>query len=224
MACRFAFAYERETASPLPCLHFEAHRHREVVAVSPVAVVFVAERFGMAVSLRGVLVNPAHRVNVARPALVVKQAGRDGDLIEDMPLFVVERTEFVGGLARLRKRFRQLRSRHWLEGKRQGGSHDVLWLRPDGAEMSEEDWHFPEGRFLAYVMAPLDRNGEPLLLVFNAAAEGIELTLPSWHGVGNWICLLDTASHAPLTEHDAGSPSDKLTAHAISIMAFAGQA
>ena len=90
--------------------------------------------------------------------------------------------------------------------------------------MSEEDWHFPEGRFLAYVMAPLDRDGEPLLLVFNAAPEGIELTLPSWDGVRHWTCVLDTVSPAPLAEHRAGSPGDKLTAHTISIMAFAGQA
>ena len=36
--------------------------------------------------------------------------------------------------------------------------------------MSDEDWHFPEGRFLAYVLAPPNPSGEPLLLVFNATA------------------------------------------------------
>ena len=40
-------------------------------------------------------------------------------------------TEFVGGLTRLRRRFPQLRLRHWLEGKKADGSHDVLWLRPE---------------------------------------------------------------------------------------------
>ena len=79
-------------------------------------------------------------------------------------------TEFVGGLARLRKRFAQLRSRHWLEGKKADGSYDVLWLRPDGAEMSDEDWHFPEGRFLAYVLAPPNPSGEPLLLMLQRHA------------------------------------------------------
>src|SRR5262249_1782407 len=64
-----------------------------------------------------------------------------------------DHTEFVAGMARLRQRFAQLKSKHWLEGRNGDGSHDVLWLRPDAAEMGEDDWKFPEGRFLAYVLA-----------------------------------------------------------------------
>ncbi len=59
----------------------------------------------------------------------------------------------------------------------------VLWLRPDGEEMKDEDWNFPEGRFLAYVLAAADEGGEPLLIVFNAAENGVELTLPPWPNV-----------------------------------------
>ena len=38
--------------------------------------------------------------------------------------------------------------------------------------MSDEDWNFPEGRFLSYVLAPPRAGGEPLLLVLNATPDG----------------------------------------------------
>jgi isoamylase len=138
--------------------------------------------------------------------------GRDDDM-----------TEFVGALVRLRRRFAQLRSRHWLEGRKADGSHDVLWLRPDAAEMMEEDWKFPEGRFLAYVLAAAGDDGEPLFVVFNNAADGIEVTLPSWPNVMTWSRVLDTASNSVLTETAAEPSGAKLTAPATSILAFVGK-
>jgi isoamylase len=132
-------------------------------------------------------------------------------------------TDFVGGLARLRKRFAQLRTRHWLEGKKADGSHDVLWLRPDGTEMREEDWHFPEGRFVAYVLAPSSPDGEALLLVFNAAANDIEVTLPSWPNVQRWSRVLDTKSGLVLAKDITEHPGGKFQAPAVAIVAFAGQ-
>ena len=132
-------------------------------------------------------------------------------------------TEFIGGLSRLRQRFVQLRSRHWLEGRKADGSHDVLWLRPDAAEMKEEDWNFPEGRFLAYVLAAAGEDGEPLFVVFNAAADGIEVTLPAWLNVMRWSRVLDTAQNSVLVETTTEPPGAKLTAPATSILAFAGK-
>jgi len=132
-------------------------------------------------------------------------------------------TEFVGSLTRLRKRFGQLRTRHWLEGKKADGSHDMLWLRPDGEEMKEEDWNFPEGRFLAYVLAAADEGGEPLLVVFNAAENGVELTLPQWPSIATWNRVLDTAANAVPGSEQAEPPGAKLIASPISILAFAGK-
>jgi glycogen operon protein len=132
-------------------------------------------------------------------------------------------TEFVAGLSHLRRRFAQLRSRHWLEGRKADGSHDVLWLRPDAAEMKEEDWKFPEGRFLAYVLAAAGDDGEPLFIVFNAAADGIEFTLPSWPNVARWSLVLDTAKNLVLAETTTQPPGGKLTAPATSILTFAGR-
>jgi isoamylase len=138
--------------------------------------------------------------------------GRDDDM-----------SEFVGGLTRLRKRFAQLRSRHWLEGRKPDGTCDVLWLRPDAVEMKEEDWKFPEGRFLAYILAAPEHGGEPLFVVFNATAQGLDVTLPSWPGVARWSRVLDTARNAVLAENYAEPPGAMLIAPATSILAFAGK-
>ena len=97
-----------------------------------------------------------------------------------------------------RQRFAQLRARHWLEGRKADGNHDVLWLRPDAAEMQDDDWKFPEGRFLAYVLAAADDGGEPLFVVFNGAQEAIEATFPAWADVAHWTRVLDTAGNAVL--------------------------
>ena len=131
-------------------------------------------------------------------------------------------SEFVGGLTRLRQQFAQLRSRHWLEGQRSDGGHDVLWLRPDAGPMKDDDWNFPEGRFLAYILAAPEDNGDPLFLVFNAAAEGIDVTLPTWRHVARWACVLDTAQNAVLAERNAEPPGSTFTAPATSILVFAG--
>jgi glycogen operon protein len=132
-------------------------------------------------------------------------------------------TEFIGRLAQLRKRFTQLRSRHWLDGKKPDGARDVLWLTPDAMEMTDEDWNFPEGRFLAYVLASPQQNGEPLFVVFNGALENIEVALPDWDGITRWVCVLNTANDLVLGDGATEPPGTVLTAPATSILVFAGQ-
>jgi glycogen operon protein len=132
-------------------------------------------------------------------------------------------TEFVGGLTRLRQRFAQLRSRHWLEGRKPDGTHDVLWLRPDGTEMKDEDWSFADGRFLAYILAAPTDGGRPLFIIFNAAENGVEATFPAWQGVGRWTRVLDTVANTVLLEQGDDPPGNKLTAPPVSITAFAGR-
>ena len=85
-----------------------------------------------------------------------------------------------------------MRPRHWVEGKRPDGSYGALWLTPQGTEMTEQDWKFPEGRFLAYVLDGAE-GGAPLLIVMNATAEPIEFKAPDWPGYRAWNPLIDTS-------------------------------
>ena len=106
-------------------------------------------------------------------------------------------SELVGRLAELRRRFPQLRSRHWVEGRRQDGSFGALWLTPQAAEMTEQDWNFPEGRFLSYALGPVEDSPTTLYIVLNAAPEPIEFNLPGLPGAAHWTALLDTAPRQP---------------------------
>jgi isoamylase len=131
-------------------------------------------------------------------------------------------TDFVGELTRLRHRFPQLRTHRWMEGRRADGSHDVIWLTPMGAEMTEQDWHFPAGRFVSYLLAATSERGEPLFVVLNAASEPIEMVLPKWPHVRRWTRILDTATYPKPPDREPKSPAPRLVAPPQSVLAFAG--
>lgn len=128
-------------------------------------------------------------------------------------------TGLVGRLAGLRRRFAQLRPRHWVEGRRDDGSFGVLWLTPQAGEMTEQDWNFPEGRFLSYALGPAEPDQPTLFIVLNAAAEAIEFTLPTFDGVARWNLELDTALSPPGGE--VFPAAAKLQAAARSVLVFA---
>jgi isoamylase len=100
---------------------------------------------------------------------------------------------FVARVTTIRRRFPQIRTRRWVEGRRADSSYGVLWLTPKASEMVEKDWQFPEGRFLAYVLGAEEPGGEPVYVVLNAAPEPIVYTLPKLPQYAHWTLLLNTA-------------------------------
>jgi glycogen operon protein len=130
-------------------------------------------------------------------------------------------TVLIGELTSIRKRFPQLKPHRWLEGKRADGRYDVKWLTPASIEMTEADWNFPEGRFLAYMLAPASSRGEPLFITINAARQSIEFTLPEWPQVQQWANVLDTGENGERS--GSGSPGAKLTARQLTVLVFAGR-
>jgi len=129
---------------------------------------------------------------------------------------------FVAQLTDLRRRFAQLRPRRWVEGRRADGSFGVLWLTPQAVEMTEQDWNFHEGRFLSYVLAPVEPGEAALFIVLNGAMEAISFTLPDLGDNRRWTPLLDTASkQQPGKEFAAGQ---QLQAAPRSVLAFSGAA
>jgi len=136
--------------------------------------------------------------------------GREGD----------DLTDFIGHMTDIRRRFPQIKSQRWLDGRRVDGSYGVLWLTPSAEEMSEEDWNFPEGRFLAYVLGPVDNNRNPIFLVLNAAPETIEFTLPKMPEYKTWNRVLDTAEIDQVgVSYASGTVAE---ASGRSVLAFAG--
>ena len=94
---------------------------------------------------------------------------------------------FVARLTALRREHAALRRRHYA---RPG---EVRWLKPQGGEMSEEDWRSPFARCLGMLVP----GEESLLLLLNAHHEAVAFTLPA----GEWTTILDTAGEgAPLLQ------------------------
>jgi len=99
-----------------------------------------------------------------------------------------------------------LRRRRFLQGRplRGAGVKDIAWLTPEGREMTDADWSFPEARRLAVRLAgdaieDADAHGkrivgDTLLILLNADAAATQFTLPRSGADGTWDLLLDTAA------------------------------
>ena len=128
---------------------------------------------------------------------------------------------FVAHLTALRRHFPQLRPKTWVKGWRADGPFGALWLTPNATEMREQDWHFPDGRFLAYLLSPLKSEDHALYIVLNGALGMIEFTLP-YYGYRLWTALLDTARSKSIGEEFATGA--RLQALPQSVLAFSGKA
>jgi len=143
---------------------------------------------------------------------VGKILGREGD----------DLTDFVGHMTALRERFLQIRSQRWLDGRRADGSYGVLWLTPAAEEMKETDWKFPDGRFLAYLLSPMEQGPAPIFIVLNAAPEEIAFKLPKMQDYRSWQQVLNTNE---VKQEGMALPSGADTkAPPRSVLAFAGSA
>ncbi len=113
---------------------------------------------------------------------------------------------FVRRVIRLRREHPSFRRRDFFQGRplRGGGVKDILWLRPDGVEMSDHEWERDHARSLAVYLSgealnEVDRCGravrdDDFLMLFNAHDGDTEFVLPALPGEP-WRCLLDTAWH-----------------------------
>jgi len=105
----------------------------------------------------------------------------------------------------LRRAHPGLRRRRFFSGRPReaGQAKDLLWLRPDGAELTDDDWRDPECRRLGMLISgeahdELDESGRPvaaesLLLLFNAAGVDCYFRLPPMPDPGRFEPLLTTA-------------------------------
>jgi glycogen operon protein len=129
--------------------------------------------------------------------------------------------DFIGQLTALRARYAQLRPRRWLRGARPDGSREIAWLTPKATEMTEQDWHFPEGRFVSYVLAPVEDSPGPVYVVINGTPEPIDFTIAKWTGLNAWRLRVATV---PFKEAASVtySPGQTATGPARSVTVFSG--
>jgi glycogen operon protein len=115
-----------------------------------------------------------------------------------------ELLEFTRCVIRLMNQHPVLRRRHFFQGRRIRGSEvkDLAWFRPDGKEMTDEDWNNSETRCFALRLAgdaieELDDRGnrivdDTLLILLNAHHEAIPFTLPAHRRKVRWEVVMDT--------------------------------
>jgi glycogen operon protein len=111
---------------------------------------------------------------------------------------------FTRSLVELRHRHPVLRRRQFLYGRRIRGSEvkDLAWFRPDGKEMTEEDWTSRETRCLGLRLAgdaieEGDAMGDRILddtflLLLNAHHASVPFILPAHRTGVKWELVLDT--------------------------------
>ena len=97
-----------------------------------------------------------------------------------------------------------LHRRKFFQGRRIRGSEvkDLAWFRPDGKEMTDEDWNNGFARCLGLRLAgealdEVDDRGHPvvddtLLILLNAHYETLPFILPAYRPGVRWQLLMDT--------------------------------
>ncbi len=109
--------------------------------------------------------------------------------------------EFTKLLIELRLDHPTFRRRRYFQGRPIRGTVDLGWFRPDGSEMTDEDWEVGHARSIGLFIngdsiTERDQRGQHVvddsfLLLLNAHDETIEWTMPTQWG-GPWQVVLDT--------------------------------
>jgi isoamylase len=112
--------------------------------------------------------------------------------------------EFTRRMIALRREHPVLRRRRWFQGRDIRGTVDLGWFKPDGTEMTGQDWDSGAAAVGVYLngdaITDRDRRGQRVsddsfLLLFNGHDEPAEWMLPGPWG-GPWELVLDTSDTA----------------------------
>ncbi len=130
---------------------------------------------------------------------------------------------FTRRLIALRREHITFRRRRFFEGRPLRGEVDLRWLRPDGKDMTDDDWQQPFAKSLAYFLngqsiVTRGVHGERLVdndftLIFNAHHERIDYVLPDKPGE----VIIDT-SLEQLTPGRTVTPGTELAVQGRSVV------
>jgi glycogen operon protein len=140
-----------------------------------------------------------------------------------------ERLAFTQRVFALRAENPVFRRHHFFAGAQIGGGphKDVVWLRPDGAELGPDDWQAGGIHALGMLIpgeasTEQDERGRPepgdsVLVLFNPRAQAVAFALPSPARIGYWEHTLCTAKR-PLRQVRARSM--RLLPHSLSLLTW----
>jgi isoamylase len=111
---------------------------------------------------------------------------------------------FVRKLIRMRKAHPVFRRQHFFQGRsiKSPQVQDIVWLTPEGREMTDEEWQHAHARCLGLMLVGKaieehDERHEPIsddnfLLLLNAHHDSIGFTLPTDTDLSHWLLVVDT--------------------------------
>jgi isoamylase len=129
----------------------------------------------------------------------------------------IDLMEFTGRVSAVRAEHPVFRRRRFFDGRpvrRRGSTSvpDISWFRPDGSEMSDDDWDSGFDKSIAVYLnghgiPDRDTRGQRItddsfILCFNAHHEPIEFTLPPEEFGEFWLPVIDTTSESGVPEND----------------------
>jgi isoamylase len=140
---------------------------------------------------------------------------------------------FTRDLIRLRREHRVFRRRSFFQNReiRGSGVRDIVWLDPNGTQMSDEQWRESFARSLGVFLSgrglhEQDERGQVIidsdfLVLVNAHHDAVEFLMPAQPDDARWVLRLDTASPAAF-EHDERElkPNDAYTLQGRSLALF----
>lgn len=120
--------------------------------------------------------------------------------------------QYVGELIRIRREHPVFRRRKFFQGRpiHGTGKKDIMWLRPDGREMTRRDWSASWVKCIGVRLSgegtdEITDNGNALvdddfLIILNSDVKNIAFRIPKFDSSANWELMLSTSiTHAHAT-------------------------
>jgi glycogen operon protein len=114
-----------------------------------------------------------------------------------------EMLEWTKRLVKLQNAHPVFRRRRWFQGRQIRGIEDMAWFRPDGDEMSDENWDSGHAKSVGVFMngagiRSTDQYGSRILddtfmVLFNASELDLEWRTPTARWGARWVVVLDSA-------------------------------
>jgi isoamylase len=138
---------------------------------------------------------------------------------------------FVQRMVMIRKQHPVFHRRSFFQGRpiKGAGVKDILWLTPEGHEMTDEEWRRSHAQCLAMLLSGdgLEEHGERgesikdsnFLVLMNAHHEDIPFTLPDIAPGAKWRAMVDTTwtDHTRRSVHERGA-SYPLKARSLALL------
>jgi isoamylase len=140
--------------------------------------------------------------------------------------------EFTRNLIDLRKRHPVFHRRGWFEGRaiHGAGVEDIAWFKPDGEEMSDEDWETGFAKSLGVFLygegiKALSPQGERIVddtfyVLFNAHQEEVGFMMPHEKWGLSWSKVLDTAEGLPVEKDEIFETGQEVAVQGCSAVLF----